>query len=103
MSDDTEYTTNQIDVIQREIITNEGIIIKFSDMGTGQSQSAYLQGLLSITDNRKIIALFDEVAMLDSQSLAPIFDKLSDLHNQEKLLLGVVVQKSDSVDVKPLI
>jgi len=71
-----------------------------SDLGTGQSQSAFLKGLLNTNDDRKIIALFDEVAMMDSKSLKPIYVKLKELHEQEKLLCGIIVQKADEFKIE---
>ena len=96
---DTEYKVDKIDLIDNEIFTEEGKVIKISDMGTGQSQSAYLKGLLSLNDDRKIIALFDEVAMMDQESLKPIYNKLKELNNTNKLLLGVIVQKAEKMTV----
>ena len=96
---DKEYGVTSVDLIGKQILTKEKKIIRLSDMGTGQSQSAYLLGLLNIEDNRKIIALFDEVAMMDSKSLEPIYRKLNQLYRNGRLLLGVVVQKADAVKV----
>lgn len=100
---DQSYLINKIDIIRKEILTDSNKRIKFADLGTGQSQSAYLEGLLSISDNRRIIALFDEVAMLDTYSLEPIFHKMKQLYQENKLILGIVVQKADQVHVKSLI
>lgn len=99
---ETSYSTSRIDMKKREIKTTGNKIIKFDDLGTGQSQSAFLEGLLNISDGRKIIALFDEVAMLDSKSLEPIIKKLKYLYSQGNLLFGVIIQKGDSVLVKDL-
>ncbi len=102
----------RIDFINKHIITypenrEEGQkferIIRFDDLGTGQSQSAYLEGLLSINEDKKIIALFDEVAMMDSQSLEPIFNKLKELYEKKKLLFGIIVQKADDVKIKSIV
>lgn len=96
---DKEYRVKAIDLIKELITTEEGKIIRLTDMGTGQSQSAYLKGLLNVADNRKIIALFDEVAMMDSQSLKPIFNRFRKLHNKGILLQGIVVQMADKINV----
>lgn len=100
---DQNFLVKRIDVVQKEIATEEEKIIKFTDLGTGQSQGAYLEGLLSLSDNKKIIALFDEVAMMDSHTLEPIINKLRQLYEQKKLLLGIIVQKADEVKVKSLV
>lgn len=93
--DDEDYDVSEVDLIDRTIYTKSGTEIKFDDMGTGQSQSAYLKSLLNTEDDRKIIALFDEVAMMDSKSLEPVYEKLKSLRNEGKLALGIVVQHAD--------
>lgn len=99
---DKQYKANSVDLISRRIITIEGQIIRFDDMGAGQSQSAYLKGLLNTQDDkRKIIALFDEIATLDSYSLDPIYKRFKELYDEGRLIVGIVVQKADSVSVIP--
>ena len=100
---DKTYEVRCIDLIKEKIITEDGKTIMFTDMGTGQSQSAYLMSLLNNSDDRKIIALFDEIAMMDQSSLEPIYGKIRELYEQNKLLLGIVVQKSDQeVNITPI-
>jgi exonuclease SbcC len=94
-----DYKVTYIDLIDETIITEAGKNIRFADMGTGQSQSAYLKGKLNTADNRKIIALFDEVAMMDSTSLKPIYDKFKDLYTEGSMVVGIVVQRADKVNV----
>jgi len=94
-----EYKVKYIDVINETIITEGKKKIRFADMGTGQSQSAYLLGKLNTSDDRKIIAFFDEVAMMDSSSLEPIYKKLRTLNQQNRLLAGIIVQRGDKVKV----
>lgn len=97
-----DYKVNKIDMFTNTIYA-ENKVIMLNDMGTGQSQSAYLRGLLNVNDNRKIIALFDEVAMMDSKSLEPIYEKFQELFEQNKLLIGIVVQKSDNIKIESMI
>ena len=100
---DKTYEVRCIDLIKEKIITHDGKTIMFTDMGTGQSQSAYIMSLLNKSDDRKIIALFDEIAMMDNNSLDPIYKKMKVLYEQNKLLLGIVVQKSDGdVNITPI-
>lgn len=96
---DKEYEVDTIDLIKEIISTKIGKKIRLSDMGTGQSQSAYLVSRLNTSDNRKIIALFDEVAMMDEKSLEPIYEKFRALYKQNRLLVGVVVQKAKEIKV----
>jgi hypothetical protein len=84
-----------IDVSAKSIRAKGGTVLKFSDLGTGQGQGAYLEGLLSINDDRKVIALLDEVAMMDTTTLGRVAAKLRDLHSSGKLLAGIIVQKAD--------
>ncbi len=97
------YQVKKIDVVDKKIITKGNKRIFFQDLGTGQGQGAYLEGLLNISDNKKIIALFDEVAMMDQKTLDPIFKKLKELYNQKKLLLAVIVQRGDEVKTRSII
>lgn len=96
---EVEYEVDRIDQINRKIITKENKRIKFSDLGTGQSQSAYLKGLLNTNDKRRIIALFDEVAMMDDKSLEPIYKKLRQLNKEGKLVCGIVIQMANKEKV----
>ena len=99
---DSDYVPSRIDLVKKVIFTESGKEIKIDDLGTGQGQSAYLKGLLGVDDNRKIIALFDEVAMMDSKSLTPVYEKLKELQNKGKLLLGIIVQKAEAINVTPI-
>ncbi len=99
---DKVYDVERIDLLKGLVHAEGGTIIRLSDMGTGQGQSAYLLGLLSTNDPRKIIALFDEIAMMDSTSLEPIFRKLNELYDSNRLLAAVMVQRGDEVRVEPI-
>ena len=92
-----------IDVISKRLITEEGTVIHYSDLGTGQGQAAYLETLLSMSENKKVIALFDEVAMMDQHTLKPIMEKLINLYNEKKLLMAIIVQKSEDVKVEEIL
>lgn len=97
------YEAKSADLISGVIVTTTGKTIHLVDMGMGQSQSTYIKGLLNVkNDNRKIIALFDEIASMDSNSLKPIFAKLLELYDEKRLLLGIMVQRSEELKVKPL-
>lgn len=93
---DDIYTVSRVDVVSEKIFTEEGAIIPFRDLSGGQSRAAYLEGLLGMSENKKIIALFDEVAMMDESSLEPILEKLIQLYDEKKLLLAVIAQKRNS-------
>lgn len=93
------YHVKKVDIIDRVIQTEENKLIRLYDMGTGQSQAAYLMALLDTSDKRKIIALFDEIAMMDTKSLNPIYKQLNNLYSAGKLLVGIVVQKADDIKV----
>jgi DNA repair protein SbcC/Rad50 len=97
------YEVRNIDVISKVITTDTGTVIHFSDLGTGQGQAAYLDTLLSMSANKKIIALFDEIAMMDDVTLKPIKEKLKRLYDEKKLLMAVIVQKGEQVEVEPII
>jgi exonuclease SbcC len=100
---DKTYLIENIDVLSETIETKENKEIHFSDLGTGQGQAAYLDTLLSMSDDKKIIALFDEVAMMTESTLQPIKEKLQDLYENKKLFMGIIVQKAEEVEVESLI
>ncbi|MDD5181838.1 MAG: hypothetical protein PHC66_01550 [Candidatus Nanoarchaeia archaeon] len=97
-----DYKVKKVDLINEVIITKEGKEISFSDMGTGQSQSAYFKNKLSVprSDKRKIIALFDEVAMMDKKSLQPILDRIKELHKEKRLLAGIIIKYNDELKIE---
>jgi DNA repair protein SbcC/Rad50 len=101
-----EFEVNYIDLIDQKIITygekETDHIIRFQDMGTGQGQCAYLLGKLDSSDNRELIALFDEIAMMTTETLRPIYDRFKDLHKKEELLAAIVVQRGDFMNIKPI-
>jgi len=100
---DTIYTAKIVDLISGIIVTDNGFTIHIADMGTGQSQSAYILSLLNVKDDpRKIIALFDEIAMMDDNSLRPVYSKMRELYQAKKLLLGILVQKGNEIKVEAL-
>jgi len=101
---DVDYEVERIDLIQKQIITSSGKTIHFNDMGTGQSQSAYLIGKLnSLDQNKRHVVLFDEIAMMDKKSLMPVVQRLRELDDDGKLIAAMIVQRSDEqVVVKDL-
>lgn len=99
---DTEYAITKIDLINRNIQTQSGKTIPHSFFGTGQSQSLYLKGLLQSVDGRKMIALIDEVAMMDKHSLSPIYKIMLEKYKNGSLIVGIVVQKGEKLIVKPI-
>ena len=100
---DKDYNAIFVDLVSGTIMT-ETDTIKLNDMGTGQSQSAYLTGLLNAKDDtRKIIAFFDEVAMMDSSSLDKIYQKMKELYYSDRLLAGIVVQRANETKIMSLL
>lgn len=92
----------RVDLPKGEISTKGGKTFKLEDMGTGQSQSAYLQGVLGGRDRRRVIALFDEIAMMDETSLQPVVGRLKELDDEGRLILGIVVQRAPTASAQPL-
>ena len=70
------YKIEKIDMNCRAILTESGSKIQFKDMGTGESQLAYLTGLLNSDDERITIALFDEVDHMDPIIISIILHQL---------------------------
>jgi len=99
---ENEYEVNKIDMIKGVIHTTLGKKINLLDMGTGQSQGAYLLGLLSSDDNRKIIALIDEVAMMDTKTISPVISRMRDMYKKGDLFAGIIVQRSECLSTSSL-
>ena len=97
------YKVNRIDVFEKMIYTTTGVEIKFTDLGTGQGQAAYLEALLGMQSDKKVIALFDEVAMMDEISLQPIKQKLKAMYENGKLLAAIIVQKDEKISIESII
>lgn len=89
---DRYYMIESIDLLEGVMNTKSGDIIRLGDMGTGQSQSAYLRSILETSENKVLIALFDEISHMDERSLEPIYNRLRELHANGQLLLGILVQ-----------
>lgn len=98
---DQSYYLESVDLPNGIIKTQTGKEIRINDMGTGQTQSAYLIGLLGSEDNRQIIALFDEVSTMDSKSISSLQEKMRELYDKEKLALGIIVQPADEAKIMP--
>jgi exonuclease SbcC len=71
-------------------------------MSTGQGQASYLKCLLNSSDKRKVIALLDEVAMMDSDSLELVYLSLKELEKKDMLLAAIVVKKSDFLEINKI-
>jgi len=102
---DKIYKAKVVDLIEKVIITDSEETIHMIDMGTGQEQATYILSVLNVdakNDPRKIIALFDEIAMMDDISLEPICLRLQELWKQNRLLLGILVQKGNQLSVRNL-
>jgi len=87
-----EYKVKKVDYIRKEIITEDEEDIKLDEMGTGEGQVAYLKGLLKSEKNRKLIGLFDEMAMIDEDNLERIYDILREMYKEGTLLTSIIVK-----------
>lgn len=103
---DAVYETESIDLINGKIAFKGGKKIRLDYISTGQSQSAYLLNLLNTEDPRKMIVLLDEVGMITTDTLKPVYEKIESLYHDGKLMACIVAQVSDekklvAVDLKP--
>jgi len=101
---DGEYNVKKVNLVSGNVTTESGKKIRLRAMGTGQTQSTYLQSKLK-TDygGRKLIVMFDEVGMMDDNSMEPIKDLIRKLKIEGTLLVGLVVQRLDSgVKITPI-
>jgi len=102
-TDGSNLSVESINLVNGEIRVKGGRIIRLNDLGVGHSQAAYLKGVLNSSDNKKIIALIDETAMMDNETLETIIDKMRDLYKEGKLLLGLIVRQDEFEKVESLI
>lgn len=96
------YELSSVDLLNQKIVTREGKEIRLAEMGTGQSQAAFLVSLLSRPTNRKLIVLFDEVSMLDDSSRNLVFSKIESLYKERKLLAAIIVEPGKELKVLPI-
>lgn len=101
--DESDLSIESINLVNREIRVKDGRIIRLNDLGVGHSQAAYLKGVLNSSDNKKIIALIDETAMMDNETLETIIEKMRDLYKEGKLLLGLIVRQDEFEKVESLV
>ena len=101
--DGINLSIESINLVNGEIKVRDGRIIRLNDLGVGHSQAAYLKGVLNSSDNKKIIALIDETAMMDNETLETIIDKMRDLYKEGKLLLGLIVRQDEFEKVESLV
>lgn len=95
----TSYEVEMVNIIEDLIIAKDGTVIHMKDMGTGQGQLTYLLGLLSADDNKKIIAMFDEVATMSPSTLSKVFGRFEELQSEGRLMLGMTVLPDDEFTV----
>ena len=95
---------DHVDLLNEEkgtIYTEDGIEIHIGAMGTGEGQLSYLRGLLSTGDDRKIIALFDEVGNMSNNLLKSLTDDFIKLEKNGKLMIAFMARPtSDVFEVK---
>lgn len=94
------YEIEKIDMNLRTIFTKSGSKIQFKEMGTGESQLAYLTGLLNSDDDRITIALFDEVDHMDPIIISRIQHQLKSLYDDGKLLIGIMAAPAVGTEVE---
>ncbi|WP_400206600.1 hypothetical protein [Candidatus Methanarcanum hacksteinii] len=84
-----EYEIVEVDILQSKIITTTGKEFSINDMGTGESQSAYLMNLLRSKQKTCIIAMFDESENMDYELRQGILKKFKELYDEGHLILGL--------------
>ncbi len=100
---DNQYEVEKIDLLMNTLYLKGGKIINMKFLGTGHTQEAYINTILSKDDPRKIIALFDEISEMDEDTLSSVIQKIRELYFEGKLIACVMVQKRDKeVVVKDL-
>lgn len=99
---DGTYKVQSVDIVNEVIVTTTGKEINFDYLSTGHSQSSYLTTRLGMADSKKIIALFDEVAMMDENSLSPVIQLLKRKYQEGSLIGSIIVQRAETPSVEEL-
>jgi len=99
---DGTYKVQSVDIVNEVIKTTAGKEINFDYLSTGHSQSSYLTTRLGMADSKKVIALFDEVAMMDENSLSPVIKLLKSKFQDGSLLGSIIVQRAETPSVEEL-
>lgn len=99
---DGVYEVQSVDIVNEVIRTTTGKEINFDYLSTGHSQSSYLTTRLGMADSKKVIALFDEVAMMDENSLSPVISLLKSKYIDGSLIGSIIVQRAENPSVEEL-
>lgn len=83
------YKVSSINMIDKVIVAGDKEI-DFEEMGTGESQLAYMSGVLKSDDSRRLIVLFDEIEHMDESTLDLVVNDLRNLHSNNKLMIGLM-------------
>lgn len=96
------YEVQSVDIVNEVIKTTTGKEINFDYLSTGHSQSSYLTTRLGMVDSKKVIALFDEVAMMDENSLSPVISLIKSKFQDGSLIGSIIVQRAEKPSVEEL-
>ena len=99
---DGVYEVQSVDIVNEVIKATTGKEIHFDYLSTGHSQSSYLTTRLGMADSKKVIALFDEVAMMDENSLSPVISLLKSKYEDGSLIGSIIVQRAENPSVEEL-
>jgi len=95
------YSISSVDLVGKKLITTDGSTeIPFKMMGTGESQNMHLRSQLDSNDGRCVIALFDEVGLMDSNMINDINKKFSSMYDSGDLLIGWMAAPGDKSEVE---
>ncbi len=92
--DNEMYEIKYFNSITKDYVTKEGKIIDSDSVSTGQTQSNLLRGKLNIEsrDNRRIIALCDEISTIAGSPLKIVMEDILELEKKGNLISAILVQ-----------
>ena len=96
------HPLKEVNYFKGYFILEDGKIIHFDDLGTGNTQSNYLRSLLRRKYSQPLIVLFDETAMMARSSLHEVYKEMKRLYNNGSLLAGIVIKAGEKDSVKDL-
>lgn len=98
-----EYEIVEVNIIDSRMVTTTGKEFSINDMGTGESQCAYLMNVLRSNQKTCIIAMFDESENMDYNLRQGILKKFKELYDEGHLLLGLTASHHNGFDTESIV
>ncbi len=98
-----EYEIMEVNIMDSRVVTTTGKEFSINDMGTGESQRAYLMNVLNSNQKTHIIAMFDESENMDYDLRHEILVKFKELYDGGHLILGLTASHHAGSNAEPIV